>query len=90
MLSLYIHLEKDSMPYFSVSMPYFVVWILWFELRIYSQGVRFFDKFENIIHMSSGDKPILTLKISFINFGRFRYFADFDIRIVLLGQNSFE
>ena len=29
-------------------MPYFVVWILWPELRIYSQGVWFFDKFENI------------------------------------------
>ena len=40
--------------------------------------------------MSSGDKPILTLKISVTNFSRFQYFADFDIRIVLLGQNSFE
>ena len=35
--------------------------------------------------MRSGDKPILTLKISVIDFGRFRYFADFDIEIVLLG-----
>ena len=40
--------------------------------------------------MSSGDKPILTLKISFSNFFRFQYFADFGIKIVLLGQNSFE
>ena len=40
--------------------------------------------------MSSGDKPILALKISVTNFSRFQYFADFDIRIVLLGQNSFE
>ena len=38
--------------------------------------------------MSSGNKPILTLKISVANFSRFRYFADFDIRIVP-GQNSF-
>ena len=43
-----------------------------------------------ISFMSSGDKPILTLKISVTNFCRFRYFADFDIRILLLGQNSFE
>ena len=40
--------------------------------------------------MNSGDKPILTLKISVTNFYRFRYFADFDIRIVFLGQNKFE
>ena len=40
--------------------------------------------------MSSGDKPVLTLKISVTNFTRFRYFADFDIKIVLLSQNSFE
>ena len=44
-----------------VSVPCFVVWILWLELRIYSQGVWFFEKTENVIH---GDKPILTLKIS--------------------------
>ena len=35
--------------------------------------------------MSSGDKPILALKISVTIFFRFRYFADFDIKIVLLG-----
>ena len=40
--------------------------------------------------MNSGDKPIFTLKVSVTNFGRFRYFADLDIKIVLLGQNSFE
>ena len=39
--------------------------------------------------ISSGDKPILSLKISIINFCRFRYFADFDIEIVLLGKNKF-
>ena len=40
--------------------------------------------------MDSGDKPILTLKISVTNFFKFQYFADFDIKIVLLDQNSFE
>ena len=39
--------------------------------------------------MSSGDKPILTLKISVTNFCRFWYFADFDVKIALLSQNSF-
>ena len=38
--------------------------------------------------MSSGDKRILTLKISVANFCRSQYFADFDFKIVLLGQNS--
>ena len=41
-------MEKDFMLLFSVSMSYFVVWIIWPELRIYSQGVWFFDEFENI------------------------------------------
>ena len=39
---------------------------------------------------SPGDKPILTLKITFTNFCRFRYFTDFDIKIVLSGQKGFE
>ena len=39
--------------------------------------------------MSSGDKPILSLKISITIFWRFQYFADFDIKIVLSDQNSF-
>ena len=34
--------------------------------------------------MSSGDKPVLTLKISITNFFRFQYFADFNIKIALL------
>ena len=33
-----------------------------------------------ISFMSSGDKPVLTLKASFINVFRFQYFADFDIK----------
>ena len=43
-----------------------------------------------ILFMSSGEKPILTLKIWVTNFWRFQYFEDFDIKFVLLGQNSFE
>ena len=36
--------------------------------------------------MSSGDRPILTLKMKILdsNFFRFKYFANFDIKIVLL------
>ena len=34
--------------------------------------------------MCSGNKLILTSKISVTNFCRFHYFADFDIKIVLL------
>ena len=40
--------------------------------------------------MSSDDKPILTLKIPVTILFRFRYFADFDTKIALLGENSFE
>ena len=40
--------------------------------------------------MGSDDKPILTLKIPVTILFRFRYFADFDIKIVILGENSFE
>ena len=58
-------------------MLYFDVWILWLELRIYSQGVWIFHKFENTIH---------ELRLSAnINFYRFRYFADFDAKHLLLG-----
>ena len=40
--------------------------------------------------MSSGDKPILTWKISVTDFCRRQYFAYFDTKLVLLDQNSFE
>ena len=40
--------------------------------------------------MSSGDKPILTLKISVTNFCKFQYTADLDIKVVVLVQNSFD
>ena len=40
--------------------------------------------------MSSGDKAILILGISVTNFFRFQLVTDFDIKIVLLEQNSFE
>ena len=46
----FIHLEKDFMSYFSVSVLYFVVWILWPELCIYSQVVCLFDKLKIITH----------------------------------------
>ena len=45
----FIHLEKDSMPCFGVTVNYLVVWILWPELRIYLQRVWFFDKFKNTL-----------------------------------------
>ena len=45
----FIHLEKYFLPCFGVSMKYLVVWILWPELRIYLQGIWFFDKFENTL-----------------------------------------
>ena len=85
-----IHLEMDSMPYFSVSVTYVVVWILWPELQIL-RGEYGFSINSKISFMGSGDKPTLTLNIQVKNFWRFRYAADFfDIKIVLLGQNSFE
>ena len=63
------------MPYFFVFMPHFVVWILWPELQIYSQGVWFFIEFKNITHEV---RPILIFKISI------KYFADFDILQILI------
>ena len=50
----------------------FFVWIFWLELRVFSQGVWFFDKF-----MSSGDESILTESQS-------QVFADFDISLIPL------
>ena len=38
--------------------------------------------------VSSGNELILIMKISATNFCRFRYFADFDIQIVLFGHND--
>ena len=40
--------------------------------------------------MRSGDKPVLNLKILVTNVCRFWYFADFNVKFVLLGQNSAE
>ena len=46
---------------------------------------RFYAKFENTINeLRWYDKPILTSKISITSF------AEFDIKIVFLGQNNFE
>ena len=78
-------LERDSMPYFSM----FLCYILMFgssglncELFCGEYGFSINLK---ISFMSSGDQPVLTLKISVTNFCRFRYFEDFDINILLLG-----
>ena len=38
--------------------------------------------------VSSGNELILIMKISATNFCRFRYFTDFDIKIVLFGHNG--
>ena len=45
-----------------------------------------FSTNSKISFMSSGDRPILTLKMKILdsNFFRFKYFANFDIKIVLL------
>ena len=47
--SLTLFAKRVCAVFFCFSMPSFVAWILWPELRIYSQGVWFFDKVENII-----------------------------------------
>ena len=39
--------------------------------------------------MSSSDHPVLTLKVSVMCFCRFWYCTDFDIKVLLLSQNSF-
>ena len=43
-----------------------------------------------ISFISSDNKSILTLKLLVTKFFKFWYFPDFDIKIELLGQNSFE
>ena len=73
--------------FFCFSMPSFVAWILWPELRIYWQGVWFFDKVENIIQELRWSANI---DFSVTNFCWFWYFAGSDFKIVLLGQNNFE
>ena len=69
---LYIHLEKDPMPYFSM-----------FLCRIFvSSGQNYklirredgFLKNSKITFMSEGDSQTLTLKISVANSFRFRHF----------------
>ena len=76
---LYTHLEKDSTPCFCIPMKNLVVRIVWPELWIYLQGVWFSNKFGNIL------RCLITLGKSYS-----KIFADFDIKIRLLGQNSFE
>ena len=66
------------MPYISVSIPYFI-------RKEYDFSIN-----SKISFMSLGDEQILTLNISVTNFWRFQYFADFDIKILPLGQNNFD
>ena len=80
-----MYLERDSRPYFSR----FLCYILAFG----SSGLNFkfigreygFSINLKISFMNAGDQPILTLKISVVNFCRFRYFADFDIKNLRVG-----
>ena len=66
-------------------MPYFLIWILWSELRIYSQGGWFSDKFENAIHelIWEPNFNFENLSRKFIQISTFLQI--FDIKIVLLG-----
>ena len=48
MIALHLFGKRFYAIFLYASLPYFVVLILWSELRTYSQGVRFFDKFENL------------------------------------------
>ena len=79
--SFHIHSENDSMPYF------FCLYALFYRLNPLAWTDNLFT---GSIRMGSGDKPILTLKILVRNVFRFQHLVNFDIQIVLLGQNSFE
>ena len=77
--------EKDSMPYFSMFPSYISSFEssglnCEFTCREYGFSIN-----SEISFISLGDEPILTLKISVTNFRRFRYFADFDIKILPAG-----
>ena len=83
-------MEKDFTPYFSM----FLCHILSFGSsglnRNFIRREYGFSINSKISSMGSVNKPILTLKISVKNSCRYQYFGDFDIKIVLLVQNSFE
>ena len=78
-------LERDSMPYFSMLLCYILTFGSSGLNCEFIRGEYRFSIILKISFMSSGDQPILTLKISITNFFRFRYFSDFDIKILLLG-----
>ena len=78
--SFTLFVKRFCAVFFCFSMPSFVAWILWPELRIYSQRVWFFDKFENIIQELRWSANI---GFSVTNFCWFRYFADSNFKIVL-------
>ena len=85
MIALDLFGKRFHAMFVCVSIPHFVVWIIWPKLKIYSQGVSFVDKFENIIH----DVRVYVdfNWTSFTNFVRFWCFSDF-VKIALLCQNS--
>ena len=88
MIALHLSRKRFYAIFFYVSVLYFNVWIIWPELRIYSQGVWVFNKFENIIHKRRWWDNFHFESLS-------HKFADFDILQILnlnlfLGQNSFE
>ena len=76
-----IHKQDDTLYIHSKkdSMSYFVICIVLPELPIYLLGVWFFDKFENkVLSQFKRWKS------------RSQFFADFDNKIVILGENGFE
>ena len=83
-------LKKDSMPCLSV----FLYHILSFgSFGLNCKFIRReygFSINSKISFMISGDIPILTESHSQIFADAFRYFSDFHVNIVLLGQNSFD
>ena len=80
-----MYFERDSMPYCSR----FLCNILTLgSSNLNCESIHRKYEFSinlEISFMSSGDHPILTLGILVANFCRFRYFADFDIKFLLLG-----
>ena len=80
---IYIHLEKDFVRYFYDSTPCFVVWILWPEMQITHRKYGFLITSKMSL-MSSGDMQISLWKSQSQNF------TDFDIKTILLAQNSFD
>ena len=80
-----MYLQRDSIPYFSRFLCYILAFGfsgLGYEFIRWEYGFSINLKRS---FMSSGDQPTLTLTLSVLNSCRFRYFADFDIKIFFLG-----